>query len=151
MFVQTEGILLSEQGDREVMAGIIDASAESVWAILRDFNSPAKWIKAIVNCISNGNQIGSIRTLTLANGGIVRERLETIRDEAMILDFQILESPLPLAGYSSSMRIMDLGNQQCLLIWISQYPKNTPESAKTAAQSIHQMGYEGLRNFSKKE
>jgi len=143
-------ILLSETENEDVMIGFINASAETVWNLIADFESTSKWIPAIVESKTISSDNEHIRTLRLDNGSVIKEKLLTLDEKKRIFSFQILESPLPLAGYRSTMTVYGLSKEQCYLVWTSVYPENTPDEAKKASKAIHEIGYAGLRKATEK-
>ena len=64
-------------------SGVVPASADSVWELVRPFNGLAAWHPAIVQSeLTSGSdvEVGSVRRLTLGDGGIVVERLLALDD-----------------------------------------------------------------------
>jgi Polyketide cyclase / dehydrase and lipid transport len=63
---------------------VIQGSAESVWAIVRDFNGLPKWTPFVVDSRIEGglpsDKIGCIRNFRLKDGGIIREQLLSLSD-----------------------------------------------------------------------
>ena len=59
-------------------SSVIDASADAVWAHIRDFNGLPKWHPAIAESRIEGNwpsdRIGCVRNFRLRDGGVIRER-----------------------------------------------------------------------------
>ena len=74
---------------------VIDAPADKVWAALRDFNGLATWNAEMVPTSEieegkAGDQVGGIRSFSLANGAHLREQLlaHSDRDRAYTYNFQ---------------------------------------------------------------
>jgi len=87
---------------------VIDASADDVWALLRDFGGLAEWHPALDTCeIEPGPpspQVGAVRRLT-NQAGTFRERLLALDDAARSQTYEFLESPFPVRRYIATIRV----------------------------------------------
>ena len=91
-------------------SAVIDAPADKVWALVRDFNGLPKWHPAIgkseIEGGLPGDRVGCVRRFTLKeDGGLLREKLLTLSDSARELTYNILVSPMPVANYVATMRV----------------------------------------------
>lgn len=80
----------------------------AVWAKVGDFNGLNNWHPAIAKSeIESGtnNQVGAVRKLTLGDGAVIREELVSRDDAAMSLSYKIVEGPLPVTDYLSSITV----------------------------------------------
>ena len=79
-------------------SSVIDASADTVWSRIRDFNGCRSGIPAIADSrIENGqpaDRVGCIRHFHLRDGGMIRERLLALSDYDYSCTYEILESPM---------------------------------------------------------
>lgn len=91
-------------------SAIVDVPIGEVWRWLRDFNSHRDWHPAIAESeIENGlpaDMVGAVRAFTLNDGGFLREQLLSLDDELHELSYCLIESPLPLYGYVSTIRLL---------------------------------------------
>ncbi|MFN0039274.1 MAG: SRPBCC family protein [Burkholderiales bacterium] len=90
-------------------SAIIDASADAVWKLVRDFNGLPKWHPAIATSkIEDGlsaDRVGCVRRFTRkSDGGLLREKLLSLADDTRMLTYNILVSPMPVANYMAGMR-----------------------------------------------
>jgi hypothetical protein len=90
-------------------SAIINATADKVWKIVRDFNGLPKWHPAIATSeIEDGwpaDRVGCVRRFTRrSDGGLLRERLLSLADDTRLLTYNILVSPMPVANYMAGMR-----------------------------------------------
>lgn len=132
------------------MSTRINASAEQVWKVLRDFNGLPVFIAAIKKSTMEGSGIGALRTLILEGGGPpIVEKLEKLDDQAKTLSYSIVTSPLPLKDYFVTMEVIDLGSGQCELKWYSTFqPKDAPETeAIKIVEGVYSGGFEGLKKL----
>jgi carbon monoxide dehydrogenase subunit G len=61
----------------------IKASPDAVWAKVRDFTQLQGWHPAVESStVTNGSEVGSVRTLKLKGGGELVETLESLDDGA---------------------------------------------------------------------
>ena len=74
----------------------VSAPANEVWSLISDFGGIQKFAnpRFITKCECNGNTPGSVRTITLADGEKIQERLETFEKETYRLVIQSWESAL---------------------------------------------------------
>jgi hypothetical protein len=87
---------------------VIDASAEKVWDIMRDFNDMPSYHPGIKKSVIEGggpsDQVGCVRRLTLGEG-FVRERLLCLDDRNYVFTYEIIEGTLPVRGYVAGVRL----------------------------------------------
>ena len=105
-------------------SAIIHATADRVWKLVRDFNALPKWHPAIASSeIEAGlasDQVGCVRRFRLAkDGGLLREQLLALADDARSFTYSILESPMPVDNYMASMRFtpITMGNKTFAEWW----------------------------------
>ncbi|MGA2935873.1 MAG: SRPBCC family protein [Syntrophobacteraceae bacterium] len=136
------------------MSTRINASADQVWKVLRDFNGLPAFIDAIKKSTLEGSGVGALRTLTLEGGGPpIVEKLEKFDGQAKTLSYSIVTSPLPLKDYFATVEVIDLGSGQCELKWYSTFePKDAPEAeAIKTVEGVYSAAFEGLHKlFGKK-
>jgi len=125
----------------------IAAPADAVWDAIRDFNGLPKFVAAIATSTMEGTGVGAVRTLTFGDGGQVVERLESLDEPARTLSYSIVESPLPLTDYLSTMAVRDLGGGRCELAWSSTFePAGAPEAeVRQIVEGVYTGGFEGLK------
>lgn len=125
----------------------IGASAADVWKTVSDFGGIAKLGGGVTSCTLEGEGVGSVRTITLGTGAVIKERLESCDEAAHSLSYSIIEAPLPLKDYVSTMKLTDAGDGQCELAWSSTFePAGVPEAeAKKMVEGIYHMGIAGYQ------
>lgn len=127
----------------------VAAPAAKVWEIVRDFGGVAKWGgPAIQSCSVEGEGIGAIRRIGLPGGLAIAERLEAFDDAGRSLSYAIVEkSPIPVKNYLSTIRISEVGAQECRVDWESTFePDGTgEEQAQGMVRGIYTGGIAGIR------
>jgi hypothetical protein len=84
----------------------IKASPDKVWALVGDYNALPQWFSAIEkSSATNGNAVGSIRTLSLKGGGEIIEELEGRDETSMTLKYRMKKGDLPVTNYAAAMHV----------------------------------------------
>jgi mxaD protein len=125
----------------------IPASADDVWQTVRDFGSIDDYVPPIASATLSGSGVGAERTLTLADGAQVIERLDELNDDARTLRYSIVESPLPVENYASTLSVTSNGDAACAVTWASEFDVvDAPddEIASTFAE-LYAAGLAGLK------
>ena len=120
--------------------------ADQVWEIIGHFNALPDWHPAVQK--SELEDGGQIRRLTLVGGGSIVERLERIDEEAQVYRYSIIESPLPVANYSSELRVISNDDGTSTVEWSSDF-NPAGASAEDAAKVIQGVYEAGLDNLKK--
>ena len=122
--------------------------AQMVWTTIGGFNALPDWHPAVEKSDLEKGAQGTVRTLHLAGGGTIVERLEKIDDKERLYSYSILEGPLPVANYTATIRVRDTG-LGCEVEWSSEFePSGATEGDATAAiRGIYQAGFENLQKM----
>ncbi len=76
---------------------------EDVWKIIGDFCGIGEWHPAVEKCEMSEADGAKLRTLSLKGGGTIVEKLEAWDDAKHSYTYSIVESPLPVANYTSTL------------------------------------------------
>jgi hypothetical protein len=79
------------------------ASVEAIWTKIGDFCGIGNWHPAIEKCALSAD--GKTRTLSLRGGGTIVEKLEKRDDATHSYSYSIVEGPLPVANYTSTISV----------------------------------------------
>lgn len=104
----------------------------AAWAVVGDFSGLEAWHPAVVASTlqGSGQARGDIRVLTLGNGAEIREELVSWDGEGMSYSYDILASPLPVSGYTSTLSVSGNGEGRSRITWESSFdPKGDTPSA----------------------
>ena len=111
----------------------IRATAEKVWAVAGRFDAIHEWVPAIAATTVAGGGAGIVRTLTLKGGGTLREEMMGARDEPASYTYAILDGPLPVSDYVSTLMVVPEGDSECTVSWVASFkPDGVPEDEATA-------------------
>jgi len=130
------------------MKAQFEASADAVWGIVRDFGRPDKFIAAVESSRLEGSGVGARRILGFGGAEVV-EQLDAFDDKARSLTYSIVSAPLPMEGYSATMRVREAGKGRCELEWSCRF---TPKGASEAdvvkiIEGVYTAGFEGIRKL----
>ena len=108
-----------------------EAPADAVWSYFRDFGGVAKWAGAMIkSCTVEGEGVGAVRTLTLAQGNPLRERLVQFNDADRSFSYAIIgPCDLPVDAYVGSVKLRADGAKRTAIDWIGTFDaKGAPEA-----------------------
>ncbi|HQR52557.1 MAG TPA: SRPBCC family protein [Burkholderiales bacterium] len=140
----------------------INASPQKVWDVIKDFDALAKWHPAVAKSpATKGNEVGSVRDLTLKDGGKIVETLEDYSAEKMTYKYRAADGgALPVTNYSSTISVKPADGGKALVEWrgafYRAYPNNNPppgqddESAVKAITGVYQSGLANLQKIVEK-
>lgn len=142
---------------RLMESGVLDAGADAVWAILRDFSSASKWSEEITGCEMEGgaapSQVGGIRKMTFSFGPVARERLVALSDRERFFEYELLPpEELPFKGYLGKMQVTPINEtDQCVVSWASSFTVTDGDPAEAERQlgGAYRLGLKGLEAFVK--
>jgi PKD repeat protein len=90
-----------------------------------------------------------MRRLSLVGGGTIIEKLEKKDDNERVYSYSIVDSPLPVANYTASIRVIDDGSGKATVEWSSEFNADgAPESdAINTISGIYQAGFDNLKKM----
>jgi Polyketide cyclase / dehydrase and lipid transport len=123
--------------------GASAASADAVWTKIGDFCGIANWHPAIEKCVLSAD--GKTRTLSLKGGGTIVEKLEKRDDAAHSYSYSIVEGPLPVANYMSTISVAKEGAGS-VITWSGKYDAKgaSDADAKKTIDGVYQGGVDAL-------
>ena len=134
-------------------SAVIDAPIDAVWALLRDFNSHARWHPAIaeseIEHYLPPDAVGCVRRFALRDGGGLREQLLALSDRERTLRYCILSGTIPLRDYVATIRLREVtGSRRTFWTWESRFvtpPGREAELSDLVARGVYDAGFSGLR------
>ncbi|WP_019633371.1 SRPBCC family protein [Actinomadura atramentaria] len=131
-------------------SAVLNATADEVWAYVRDFGN-AEWLPGLdTGVIEDGgpaDRVGCVRRL-IGPGSVFRERLTALDDAARSLSYEILECPLPIRAGRARLRVAPVtGTGQAFVEWqgvITADPADEEAMEKTFAGGLYGGGLESL-------
>ena len=140
----------------------INAPADKVWAIVKDFNALQNWHPAVAESPADkGNEEGSVRQLKLKGGGALTETLEGYDAAKMRYSYRAKDGgALPVTNYSSTITVKAEGSGS-VVEWrgafYRAYPNNNPppdqndEAAVAAVTGVYKAGLANLKTLAEKK
>ena len=99
---------------------IFNISADELWNLIGDFGNTPKWSGSPREaCVQEGEGIGALRTLTLADGRQIVDRLDAQGERSY--SYSIVTSPLPVASYRASMSVTPISDVSCEFTWSGEF------------------------------
>jgi len=139
------GLLLScaafaENRSLLVVSEIIQIKAEpaKVWNMLKPFDGLKNWHPLFSGSeIVSGRdgQLGAIRLLTIKDGPSFTEELLAVNESAMAFTYSVIESPLPIDRYLSTMSVKSDGQGGSIVTWVGQFSRKNPRATPPEAEN----------------
>ena len=125
----------------------LNASADQVWKLIGGFNALPDWHPSVEK--SDLTEAGQTRTLALAGGGKFVEKLEKVDDGERTYTYSIVDSPLPVANYTATIKVSGEGDNSTIE-WSSDFEPvggASAEEAMKAVQDIYKTGFDNLQKM----
>ena len=147
---------------------VIDAPAAKVWDVIKNYNDMS-WHPGIKSVEGGSNEKGSVRKLTLTNGGTITEEMKSYNDKKMSYKYKITDMSstgtikhagqdeeipvLPVGNYAAEISVEDKGGKaevEWVATYYRAYVNNNPpaelneEAADKAVTEVLTTGLEGL-------
>jgi Polyketide cyclase / dehydrase and lipid transport len=117
-----------------------------IWEVVGDFCAIKDWHSAVADCVETKEGDVTFRTLTLQDGGKIKEKLTGTEDLAYT--YEIVESPLPVKNYKSKLWLeVDDEPDRSVIYWQSDFDANgaSDDDAKKTITSILADGVKGIK------
>lgn len=117
-----------------VRSVIVEAGADAVWGVVRDFNALAAWFPALpASVIEDGLDpatVGCVRRFDLGDGNVTRERLVALDDVARAYSYTLVEGPFPAWEYLATLSVTPVadGTDRSLVAWSNTYDCETSDA-----------------------
>ena len=121
----------------------MEAPATRVYDVIRDAYRMDTWHPGIPRCVREG----SVRILTLADGVVLRERMDLVDDVARIHRYTIVDTPGPLLDYHAQLCVRELSPQRCVAEWSATWhaPDGQAGATMDAVRGTFTSGLEAVR------
>ena len=138
---------------RVYTSSVIDAPADRVWAVVRDFDGLPGWHPAIADSRIEGggaaDRIGCIRNFHTRDGGLIREQLLSLSDFDYECTYSILESPMGVDNYVATLKLTPVtdGNRT-FAEWSAEFDceeARERELSQSIGQGVFQGGFDALK------
>jgi hypothetical protein len=135
------------------VSSVIDASADTVWSRVRDFNALPAWHPGIADSRIENNQpsdrVGCIRHFHTKDGGMIRERLLGLSDYDFSCMYEILESPMGVSNYVATLKLTPITDGgRTFAEWSAEFDcaeGREAELSQNIGQGVFQGGFDALK------
>jgi len=130
--------------------GTIATSAVRVWDLIGDFHALPKWHPAIAKSTPEQRGDAQLRRLELPDGAVILERLEEKNDAERFYTYTIVESPLPIAQYRSTIHVRAAHDEpSCTVEWFGTFEVTggAEEDAINIVRGVYTAGLDNLRRI----
>ncbi|KQT50738.1 hypothetical protein ASG43_05520 [Aureimonas sp. Leaf454] len=124
----------------------VSVAPDAVWQAIGDFCGIADWHPAVTACSLSKPGSASVRTLTLAGGATLSEELVHWDDAAMSYTYKIVEGPLPVENYTSTIAVSDGGDGSARIDWSGRFEASgaSVDEASGVIAGIYESGLAAL-------
>lgn len=131
----------------------VAASPDKVWEVIGDFAGLPGWHPAVLKTDivkGNNNRKGAVRSITTKDGAKIVEELSAYSSGKHSMTYRIIESPLPVKDYVSTLLVAPAGKGS-RITWKSSFNRDAAAAgvddakAKDIVSGIYKAGFDGLR------
>jgi hypothetical protein len=125
----------------------LSASAAAVWEAIGDFGNLSGWHPAAVTSTLEMRGEDTLRIISIPGGGTLVEKLEESNPEAMSQRYTIVEGPLPVANYHSTLKIVPAEGDACSVDWSGTFDADGADDAAAmkVVSGIYTAGLSALK------
>ena len=119
---------------------------QQIWEVVGGFCAIKSWHPAVADCVEEKEGDVVFRTLTLKDGGKIKEKLTGTEDQAYT--YEIVEGPLPVKHYKSKLWLeVDDEPDRSVIYWQSDFDANgaSDDEAKQRITTILGDGVKGIK------
>ena len=137
----------------------INAPVATVWAAVKDYDGLTNWHPGFAKdeiVKGSNNTPGAVRALTIKDGPTFTEELLAFSEKDHSYLYRIIESPLPLQDYVSTVSVKKGMDGTTVVTWVGNFMRKNPadnppeaESDAGAVNLIKGVYQSGLANLKK--
>ena len=124
----------------------VPGNPQTIWAFAGDFCSIKDWHPLVADCKETQEGNDTFRTLTLKDGGTIKEKL-TDKDD-LSYSYEIVESPLPVKNYKAKFWVEpDDEPERTAVYWEAEFDANgaSDDEATKKVLDILVAGMKGIK------
>ena len=127
----------------------VEAEKTALWERFGGWCAIAEWHPAVKSCVDSKEGDAEFRTLTLQDGGVIKEKL--LDKNGASYRYAIVESPLPVKNYEAAFSIVpdDDDLDEINVVWAATYDAADGKDDKDARQTIDGIFKDGIANIKK--
>lgn len=130
------GLTSGKKLEIDVDAKKVAEEGAAIWAKVGGWCAISDWHPAVAKCEESKDGADEFRTLTLKDGGVIKEKLVSKTDKSY--KYQIVEGPLPVKNYEAQFSLTpdDDDEDEVNLVWAATYDAADGKDAKEARKVI---------------
>jgi len=116
----------------------INAPVAKVWAAIKDYDSLPSWHPGFAKdeIVKGTNNVpGAVRALTIKDGPTFTEELVAFSEKEHTYQYRIIESPLPLQDYVSTISVKSGKDGMTVVTWVGHFKRKNPADNPPEAES----------------
>jgi len=127
-------------------SAVLSAGAAEVWAAISEFGNLAEWHPAAVTSTIETRGDDTVRVINISGGGVLTEKLEAHDDGMMSQSYSIVDGPLPVSDYYSTIKVTDGDDGKCTVDWSGKFNADgaDDETASKIISGIYTAGLSAL-------
>jgi len=138
----------SDRAPQVIFRADLGAPAKDVWDLIGRFESLPRWHPLVAACTLEREKDGSVlRHIRLHDGTPIVNRETARSDTAYSYSYELVEGPLSVVFYRSTLRLIDRGNDRCTLDWASTFDSGdaSEDEVTQRVESLIGPGVESLK------
>ncbi len=119
----------------------------AVWEFAGGFCAIKDWHPVVADCQETKEGDVTYRTLTLKDGGKIKEKL--LESDDMSYSYEIVESPLPVKNYKAKLSVEDGNHENRTMVeWSAEFEANgaSDDEATKKINEIFSAGLKGIKH-----
>ena len=125
----------------------VEAERAALWGKIGGWCGISEWHPAIAKCEASKEGDTEFRTLTLKDGGVIKEKL--LEKGTATYKYEIIESPLPVKNYTAQFSITpdDDDLDEINVLWSATYDANGKDDkeARGVIDGIFKSGMDAIK------
>jgi hypothetical protein len=120
---------------------VFNVAADQLWDLIGDFGDTKKWSGSPPEaCVSSGQGVGALRTLTFPDGRQIVDRLDAVGERTY--SYSVVTSPLPVSSYSATMAVSPIDATSCEFNWRGEFQPTgvTDDQASQFFENVYRSG-----------
>ena len=140
----------SDRAPQVIFRADLSSPANVVWNLVGPFDSLPLWHPLVAACTLEREKDGSVlRHIRLRDGTPIVNRETARSDAAHFYSYELVEGPLSVVFYRSTLRLIERGDDRCTLDWASTFDSgNAPEDE--VEQRVESLIGPGVRALSER-
>jgi Polyketide cyclase / dehydrase and lipid transport len=122
----------------------VDAEKKALWDRFGGWCAIAEWHPVVKSCTEHKEGEDTYRTLTLQDGGVIKEKL--LQTNGTSYRYSIVESPLPVKNYEAAFSVTpdDDDLDEVNIVWAATYDAADGKDDKEARKTIDGIFKDGI-------